>query len=383
MRASAVAVAAACALVAACGDDDPRDAVCGAPRVAPGIDAAAPFCERLSSYSFFRALGTQVPADGVVPYQVNTPLFTDHALKDRFFWLPPGTAMRWSDHGALELPVGAVLLKTFSFPYDERSAVRSRRPVETRLMVRRERGWQGAAYVYDETGDAYLALEGATLDVSWIDSSGQRRSLGYLVPNQNQCKNCHEETAGALGPLGPKARHLNRPGAEGSGVASQLATWREQGLLVGAPEPALWPRSADAADPSSGTLEQRARAWLDVSCSHCHNPGGAARTSGLDLSIMAQPAALGVCKAPVATGRGSAGRKFDIVPGRPDESILMARIESNEPEVKMPELGRTVTDDLGIALMREWIAAMPGACVEANAAPAPHQAKAASSAAAR
>ena len=349
----------------ACGDDAPHDEVCGARRDAPGLDPVEPFCERLSTYGFFADLRAQAPAPGVLPYELNTPLFSDHAEKARFVWLPDGTAMSWRDDEAFDLPVGAVILKTFGFPVDARAPASGRQLVETRLLVHRARGWEGAAYVYDGRGDARLALEGASRDVAWLDEAGGARQLAYLVPNQNQCKNCHEETKDRLAPLGPKARHLNRPGPTGSGVDNQLAHWRDLGILVGAPDPAGWPRSAVASDPSSGTLEQRARAWLDISCAHCHNPGGAARTSGLDLSITAQPAALGVCKAPVATGRGSAGRQFDIVPGRPDESIVMARIESNEPEIKMPELGRTVTDEQGVALIRAWIAAMPGSCAGA------------------
>lgn len=360
-RLALAAVIAAVACVAACGDDAPYDEVCGDRRAVAGFDAEQPFCEKLSTYGFFRSLGEQAPADGVLPYDVNTALFSDHAAKDRFVWLPAGTAMQWSDHGAFELPVGSVMLKTFSFPRDLADAAAGRRLVETRLMVRRARGWEGVAYVFDGRGDAALAAEGAEVPVSWLDADGAERKVSYLVPNKNQCKNCHEETSGTMAPLGPKARHLNRPLATSAGV-NQLAHWRDLGALAGAPPEASWPRAAVARDPSSGTLEARARAWLDISCAHCHNPRGAARTTGLDLSITAQPAALGVCKSPVATGRGSAGRLYDIVPGRPDESILTARIESNEPEVKMPELGRTVTDDDGVALIREWIAAMPGAC---------------------
>ena len=51
---------------------------------------------------------------------------------------------------------------------------------------------------------------------------------------------------------------------------------------------------------------------------------------------------------------------YDIVPGRPDESILAYRIASTHPGVMMPELGKRLVHDEGVALVREWIAAMPG-----------------------
>jgi len=63
-----------------------------------------------------------------------------------------------------------------------------------------------------------------------------------------------------------------------------------------------------------------------------------------------------------STGRGSGGRQYDILPGRPDASIMTYRIESTEPEIKMPELGRNLVHEEGAALIRAWIAAMPGSC---------------------
>jgi uncharacterized repeat protein (TIGR03806 family) len=366
LRGGAAAALAAGALTVGCGDDLPRDVICGELRGAPAIDVDAPFCDRVSTYGFFAELAAQVPASGVLPFTVNTALFADRTDKDRFVWLPEGSAMSWSDAAALPLPVGVVLLKTFSLPIDARDPERGRQLLETRLLVHKAAGWQGVSYVYDRNGEGRLAPQGAQLAVAWIDERGQAQQHTYLVPNKNQCKNCHEEVDGVMSPLGFKARHLNR-GSVADAEQNQLQAWRDAGVLLGAPPAAQWPRAAVAEDPGSGSLEQRARAWLDISCAHCHNPAGAARTSGLDLSITAAPAALGVCKAPVATGRGSAGRRFDIVPGRPDESILMARLESTEPEIKMPELGRTLVDDRGVALIREWIAAMPGGCADAAA----------------
>ena len=358
-------------LLAGCGDGLPRDEVCGDKLAEAGFDIDAPFCERLSTYSLFADPAAQLPAEGVLPFQVNTALFADHSGKDRFIVLPDGQPMSWRDTTAFELPVGSVLVKTFSFPRDARDAARPRQLIETRLLVHRQRGWEGAAYVYDRNGEAKLAVEGAEVPVSWIDEAGEAHQQQYLVPNKNQCKNCHEEAVGKLLPLGPKARHLNGPGPMGHGgddgaLANQLQHFIDTGALVGAPPAAQWPKAARSFDPSSGTLDQRARAWLDISCAHCHNPGGAARTSGLDLSLTALPAALGICKAPVATGRGSAGRLFDIVPGQPDASIIMARLESVEPEIKMPELGRTLVDEQGVALIREWISSLPGDCQAAQ-----------------
>jgi hypothetical protein len=71
---------------------------------------------------------------------------------------------------------------------------------------------------------------------------------------------------------------------------------------------------------------------------------------------------LGVCKSPVAAGKGSGGRMFGIAPGQPDSSILVYRMEANDPGVMMPEIGRAVPHEEGIALVKEWIAGLEGEC---------------------
>ena len=141
---------------------------------------------------------------------------------------------------------------------------------------------------------------------------------------------------------------------------NQLQAWRRDGLLAGAPQNiSEAPRVPRAYDASDGTLEARARAYLDVNCAHCHNPQGPAHTSGLDLRwSQHQPIAWGVGKRPVAAGRGSAGFEFAIDPGHPERSILLYRLRSTDPGVMMPETGRQLVDDRGAALIEEWIAHM-------------------------
>ncbi len=112
-------------------------------------------------------------------------------------------------------------------------------------------------------------------------------------------------------------------------------------------------------DPRTGTVDQRARAWLDVNCAHCHSPEGPARTSGLDLRLAQDdPGKLGVWKSPVAAGHGSGGREYDIVPGKPDESILVFRLESTEPSITMPNVAKRLVPEEAATLIRQWIQQM-------------------------
>jgi hypothetical protein len=117
------------------------------------------------------------------------------------------------------------------------------------------------------------------------------------------------------------------------------------------------------ARPAEATPEQRAKAYLDSNCAHCHNEAGAADTSALHLSIDAAiDVHYGVCKTPVAVGRGSGDRPYDIYPGRPDDSILVYRMQHSDPAIAMPELGRGSVHEEGVEAVSLWIAGMNGEC---------------------
>ncbi len=345
--------------LAGCGADDPPDC-----EVAAGTGPVMPasgLCQRLSSYRLFADLPRQTADPALVPFDVAVPLFTDYTVKQRWMYLPPGGAAAWRDVDAFELPVGAMLVKSFAYLDDRRAPAGGQRLLETRLLLRQVGGWKAAAYVYrDDGSDADLAAAGDVLDATWIHDDGAPRSNRYVVPDPNQCLNCHGEHMARMAPLGLKARHLNRPALDGAG--NQLQRWIDAGALTGAPDPATWPRDPTI-DEAAASLEDRARAWLDVTCAHCHNGTGAARTVGLDLAVgQLNREALGVCKAPVAGGAASGGRRYDIVPGQPDQSILVFRLESTDAELRMPALGRNLIDAEGVALIRAWITAMPGGC---------------------
>lgn len=332
------------------------------PSLAPSPSTSGPF-ERLSQYQLFEGdPAAQVPADGVIPYDLNSPLFTDYAEKFRFVKLPAGTHAIYRESGPIAFPVGTVIAKTFAIPVDAREPAKGRRLIETRVLKREPDGWVGLPYIWDAAQtEATLDVAGDAVDVKWIHTDGRPRTNNYIIPNANQCKGCHK-TGEDVTPIGPKARHLNRDFAYRQGAENQLTHWTRIGALVGSPTPDRAPRLAAWDDPKSGTLDERARAWLEINCAHCHNPDGPARNTGLDLmAAQRSPALFGVNKPPVAAGIGSGGRMYDIVPGRPDESILVFRIASTHPGVMMPELGKRLVHDEGVALIREWIAAMPPA----------------------
>ena len=325
-----------------------------------GSTAGGPL-EKLSDYKLFVGNGsTQQPAEGVIPYDLNTPLFSDYTEKFRFVKLPSGQRAEYSPDGPFEFPVGTIIAKTFAYPIDARDSTKGRRLLETRILEHQADGWVGLPYIWNkEQTEATLEVAGDTVDAQWIDAAGENCSNNYIIPNANQCKGCHKQGDTML-PIGPKARHLNRDFAYADGVENQLAHWTRKGALAGAVDAQDAPRLAVWNDPSTGSLDDRARAWLEANCAHCHNPQGPARNSGLDLTASQKsPTQFGIFKTPVAAGRGTGGHDFDIVPGNPADSIMTFRITSLDPGIMMPELGKRLVHKEGAELVREWIAAMP------------------------
>ncbi len=285
----------------------------------------------LSDFGFFEDASTQLPAAGVIPYRLNTPLYSDGAEKLRFVYVPEGQKVGASGEGLLEFPVGSALIKTFGFEENGK-----RRLIETRVLLHRAEGWLALPYLWDEEQtDAKLAMAGARVQA--ITPAGE--TISYRVPNKNQCKECHGLN-GEVVPIGPKARNLP-------------ADWLEATLgvvLAGADRFPLWEK------PGSASVDAAARAYLDVNCAHCHRPGATASNSGLDLRWeQDDPHAIGIMKRPVAAGRGAGKHLYDIVPGKPDDSILLHRMLSDDPGVAMPELGKSTVDDEGTEIVRRWI----------------------------
>lgn len=311
----------------------------------------------ISEYNLFADPASQTPADGVLPFELTTPLFSDYSTKYRFIWMPDGQAAKYHDTEVFDFPVGTLIAKTFAFVDDLRDPSLGQTIVETRILMNSPEGWVVSVYIWnDEQTEADLKIAGGRREVSWTHYDGSTKNLNYIIPNVNQCKGCHI-VGEAIEPIGPKGMSLNEDYPYADGVANQLARWTEAGFLSGAPDDAPVLPTWD--DPETGSVTERARAYLEVNCAHCHRPEGPANTSGLDLRyVQEDPYAWGVHRTPVAAGRGAGDRKFDIVPGKPDESILLYRLESTEPGIMMPELPRLMVHDEGVALIREWIAGL-------------------------
>jgi parallel beta-helix repeat protein len=320
--------------------------------------------QHLSQYNLFAGrLADQAPAEDVIPYDLSMPLFSDYTSKYRFIRLPEGKQIEYRDEGVLQFPVGTLIAKTFAYPLDMTDLSKGQRLLETRIEFRREDGWFGFSYRWnDEQTDAHLVLGGGEVEVSWIHTDGRERTNDYQIPNANQCLNCHKQGEQYV-PIGPVATNMNHDFDFGHGRLNQITNLRQRNAIVGGPEidaVGSWPAERSlAADADFASVQQHARTWLHVNCAHCHSPVGTARTSGLDLRLtQTDPLKLGIHKPPVAAGHGSGGRGYDIVPGKPEKSILMYRIESADPGIAMPSVAKRMVPVEAASVVRRWITGM-------------------------
>lgn len=376
MRALAVPLAAAL-LVGSCGggggptsiDDGPPDAFLG---------ERPP--ERLSAMRLLewdRDAQTFRYNERVVPYDLNTPLFSDFALKARAIYVPEGQTITYDPATPFAFPVGTVIVKTFYFPADFRAPDAELRLIETRILRHTDDGWEAWPYVWnEEQTDAFLEVGGESRAITFVDPEGATQTANYLIPQKNQCSSCHARNVGegmreVLTPIGPAARHLNREFPYPDGPAHQLQHLADLGMLSGLPALSEVPASYDArsvasaADIPAEDVARAARDYLDINCAHCHDPlGPQGVTSQLFLNHDNEDLfRLGVCKRPGSAGEGTGGLTYDIVPGDPDQSILVYRVETTEVGAMMPLLGRSLRDPYGATLVRRWIAGMePMSC---------------------
>ena len=305
--------------------------------------------KKLSDYELFEDLTNQLPSDGVHPYILHSSLFSDYADKERFVYVPEGVKAKFKPNEVYEFPVGAVLVKTFS--YSETTSM-EKKLLETRLLLNQENGWKAHTYVWnEEQTDAFLKVAGYTYENIEFLKNGELMQVSYRVPNQNQCKECHLKN-NAIMPIGPKSRNLNFSIQYKDEEENQISFWIENGLVENHMPLDLIVNWTD----QSATLNHRARAYLDINCGHCHLSSGSASNTGLYLNYTeTNDMNIGIFKKPVAAGRASADLKYSIVPGKPQESILLHRMNSLDPGVMMPESGRALLHSEGVELINDWI----------------------------
>jgi uncharacterized repeat protein (TIGR03806 family) len=346
--------------IAACSDEpdaEPLGPVSPAPPGSPH--------DTLDEWKLFSDARAQTPNDRVQPYDVISPLYSDYSHKRRFMWIPQGAQIGYQEQGKWTFPIGTILVKTFSYLNDARDPSLGERLLETRLLVREPSEWTAQIYIWNaEQTEAVHDVAGDIIPYDFIDPAGNARHNDYIVPNANECQECHGETPD-INALGGRTRQLDRTNDYGAGAVNQIDHLASLGWLDQTPP---MPRERLVDPFGSDVLDLRVRSYLDSNCGHCHTTGGTASQSALLLSFdLTDPSNndasnWGVCKTPTSAGGATCGHTNDVEPGDPDSSIFICRLTSTDPEVRMPPLVSRIPHDEGVALIREWIAAMTPGC---------------------
>ena len=272
------------------------------------------------------------PADGVQLYEINSSLFTDYAHKQRLIRLPDGQSMRYNNTDLLPtFPDNTLIAKTFYYNLDERNPSLGKKIIETRILLKVNGTWLVGDYIWNSAQtEATYRETGSTESISYIDGNGTTQNVDYQIPSKQDCFTCHNNNATTF-PIGPKLRNLNFIPSYtnqnqldylaglgllqgvASGSTSVLPNWEDENLLI----------------------DDRARAYMDVKCAHCHQPGGSV-PPGFTLDFRLET-------------------DFNNTGIYANRGEIIARFQSNLPTYRMPQLGRTVIHGEALQMLNEYI----------------------------
>ena len=327
--------------------------------------------QKLSQTGCVNPADPKLLAASVIPYEVNSPLWSDGAEKLRGVALPvggkihvkncaanpsecPGTRDA-ADDGKWVLPVGTVMVKSFLF---------DGKFLETRLLVHYDATtWAGFTYKWDEAQtDATLVW---TERDEMMFATGQR-TVHWYFPSRRDCVKCHLPEANDT--LGTETAQMNRV-VGGMNQIDRLAALGAFEAPVPKPYKAalVAPVPTQAGSPPAGaTVEQRATSYLHANCSFCHRP-----IDGVDCT--AEPcfdARFGLpfgsrmmCNVvPSKNDFGIAGAVI-LSPGSPAKSIMSVRMaappdDNDGKHGRMPLIASYVVDQPAVDLINSWISSI-------------------------
>ena len=328
------------------------------------------FPRKLSESGLFADVSKHEMQPGVIPYSVNSPLWSDGAIKTRFFAIPESKSsestppkISVSGNKGWAFPEQTVLIKSFAVDLVEGDP-KSRHWIETRFLHRENREWVGYSYRWNnEQTDATL-VDKAGLNISFKVQSadGTMAERKWRYPSRTECMVCHARAANFV--LGLSTPQMNRDhdySSVGGRIDNQLRTLEHLGYLK-------LPRKGDSfnaeehprlADPynESESLSDRAMSYLHSNCAQCHVSAGGGN-SQMVLSFGTKPAKQKLVDAePVHDRFGIADARI-VAPGSPERSILLQRI-ARRGRGQMPQLATNLVDKRAVEMFEKWIKELP------------------------
>ena len=322
------------------------------PATTPSGNGGSPVAPALLSQTgAFNNLVTLEAAPGVIPYDMIEPFWSDGAAKSRWMAIPNDGShdtadeqIQFSPDGNWIFPRGAVLIKHFEL---------GGRRLETRFEVLGDDDvYYFLTYKWNAAQTDADLLSGS-LDEE-INVDGVTQTWHY--PSRAECISCHmtEPEVGSV--LGLKTRHLNKSIAyPGGTTGNQLVTLSHLGILnENITDATVGNYQAVAAkDDLNASLEYRARSYLDVNCSYCHQPG-IDKVAMFDARITTPLDQQNIIYGPVVYDEGLINPKV-VIPQDVAHSMMHFRMNSTETGIEMPPLAKDVVDAEGLQLIADWI----------------------------
>ncbi|WP_051957522.1 fibronectin type III domain-containing protein [Altibacter lentus] len=275
------------------------------------------------------------PATGVQLYEINSTLFTDYAAKQRLIRLPEGKMLKYDGNFLPVFPDNTLIAKTFYYNIDDRDPSLGKQLIETRIFLKISGTWEVGDYIWNASQtEAVYRETGSEIPISWIDSDGNTQNIDYLIPSKQDCFTCHNNN-GTTFPIGMKLRSMNFVPSYTS--MNQLDYFANNGLLEGLPSASSVTILPDWTDDATYDIFERGRAYIDVNCAHCHQPGGTVNNFNLDFRYETP---------------------FDDTAIFPNRGEIEARIQSTLPTYRMPQLGRTIVHDEAVAMLLDYLQAI-------------------------
>ncbi|TXS95265.1 hypothetical protein FV139_05040 [Parahaliea maris] len=309
--------------------------------------------DQLSETGLFSSLDTLSPASGLIEYTVNLPFWSDNTVKRRWIAVPENAAIGFAPTGNWDFPIGTIAVKHFEILAREGDTSSTTR-LETRVMVLLEQGWQAFTYRWNSAGTDATLLSGRQSEKLQVQTaSGEITDQVYTYPSRTDCFRCHTAVAGRV--LGIRTAQINTEFDYNAGEVTdnQLRSWNNIGLFTEDIGPTSnYPAYAAVGDDTA-SLEDRARAYLDVNCAQCHQSGGTTPAE-IDLRFTTPLANTGLIDTTPLLGTLGIENGRLIAPGEPGRSILIARVGRRDA-VAMPPLGSHLVDEAGVTLLRRWV----------------------------
>ena len=102
----------------------------------------------ISASGLFSNISNQTASPGLIPYSVNSPLWSDGTSKVRYMALPNHSKVKFSRNGKWAFPKNTVLVKSFYLDMI-RDDPTTRRIIETRFLIKvgQTNSWQGFSQI--------------------------------------------------------------------------------------------------------------------------------------------------------------------------------------------------------------------------------------------